>query len=69
MTAKELHRYMTERRLVELDDGRCGHVLRLDTAFPDRQITVSIWTTTTRGPQLAKVDLSRVIGPAPEQVA
>lgn len=66
---RHIHEYMTARRRVMLDDGTTGRILRLDTAFPGRQTTVSMWTECVEGPQMAKVDLGRVIGLAPQEAS
>jgi len=52
---------------VLLDDGRTGIIIRLDTDYPDFKTTVSLRTSKAREPGVAKVDMSRVVGPAPEQ--
>ena len=59
-----IHKYMTERRRVVLDDGRTGKIIRLDTAFPGPRTTVSVWVDGADGPGVAKVDIERVVGPA-----
>jgi len=55
---------MTERRGVLLDDGRLGRIVRVDTEFPRGSTTVSVWTETPRGPGVAKVDITRIVGEA-----
>lgn len=57
---------MTDRRRVELDDGRLASIVRVDTEFPANQTTVSVWTDSPAGPGLTKVDLTRIVGPAPD---
>lgn len=66
MNLRHLHRCMTDRRKVELDDGRLGQIVRVDTEFPANQTTVSLWTETPRGPGVTKVDLRRIVGPVPD---
>lgn len=66
MSLRHLHRCMTDRRRVELDDGRLARIVRVDTEFPANHTTVSVWTDTPKGPSLAKVDLGRIVGPAPD---
>jgi hypothetical protein len=61
---RRVHQLMTDRRRVQLDDGRTGKIVRVDTFFPDGNTTVTVWT----GPGIAKVDIERVIGPAPQEV-
>ena len=50
-----LHKCMTERRGVVLDDGRTGKIIRLDTAYPGPRTIVSIWMDGADGPGIAKV--------------
>lgn len=69
MSLRHLHRCMTDRRRVELDDGRLASIVRVDTQFPANQTTVSVWTDTPTGPGLTKVDLGRIVGPAPDPEA
>ncbi|MBW2529624.1 MAG: hypothetical protein JRI23_35935 [Deltaproteobacteria bacterium] len=66
---RHIHSYMTARRRVMLDDGTTGRILRLDTAFPGPHTIVSMWTECVEGPQLAKVDIRRVIGLAPPEAS
>ena len=60
---RHIHRYMTDREKVRLDDGRIGKIVRVDTEFPRNRTTVSIWVDSARGPGVARVDISRVVGP------
>lgn len=60
---RHIHQYMTDRRQVLLKDGRIGRIVRVDTVFPRRSTTVSVWTGD--GPGIAKVDLESVVGPEP----
>lgn len=69
MSLRHLHRCMTDRRRVTLDDGRLARIVRVDTEFPANQTTVSVWTDTPAGPSLAKVDLNRIVGPASDTEA
>jgi hypothetical protein len=62
-TLRLIHQYMTERCQVQLDDGRIGKIMRVDTTFPGRVSVVSIWTGDADGPSIFKVDIERVIGP------
>ena len=62
---RHIHEYMTDRRRVLLDDGRTGRIVRVDTTFPQCSTTVSVWTENANGPNVAKVDLGRVVGPVP----
>ena len=63
-TLRHIHRYMTDRQKVKLDDGRIGKIVRVDTEFPKNKTTVSIWVDSESGPGVAKVDMSRVVGAA-----
>lgn len=69
MSLRHLHRCMTDSRSVELDDGRLARIVRVDTEFPANQTTVSVWADTPKGPSLTKVDLTRIVGPAPNTEA
>lgn len=62
---RHIHQYMTERRRVLLRDGRTGKIVRVDTVFPKGDTTVSVWTESAAGPDVAKVGLDYVIGPVP----
>jgi len=59
---RHIHQYMTDRRRVLLEDGRIGRIVRVDTHYPKRNTTVSVWTGD--GPGIAKVDIRSVVGPA-----
>ena len=62
---REIHEFMTDRRRVKLRDGRVGKIVRVDTDFPRRSSTVSVWTQDgKKGPSVAKVDIASVVGPA-----
>ena len=69
MNLRQIHRCMTDRRRVQLDDGRSGKIVRVDTVFPANQTTVSIWMETAQGPGVSKVDIGRIVGPAPDSKA
>ena len=66
-TLRHIHRYMTNRQKVRLDDGRIGKIVRVDTEFPKNRTTVSIWINSESGPGVAKVDMSRVLGVANDE--
>lgn len=66
---RHIHELMTARRRVLLDDGTTGRILRLDTAFPSRLTTVSLWADGLEGPRMAKVDSRSVIGLAPQKAS
>lgn len=59
---RHIHRCMTHREQVVLQDGRKGQIVRVDTRFPDNETTVSVWTETPAGPGVAKVALRDVVG-------
>lgn len=70
-TLQNLHRLMTERRAVQLADGRVGRVVRVDTWYPDNATTVTVWTDLTdpgvpdsTRPGVAKVPLAEIVGEA-----
>jgi hypothetical protein len=67
-TLRYLHQLMSERRLVQLSDGRTGKIVRVDTLFPGNATTVTVWTE-SNGPHVAKVSLSDVVGEAEKQSA
>lgn len=54
---------MNERRGVVLSDGRTGKIVRVDTVFPSNDTTVSVWTETPTGLDVAKVKLDEVLCP------
>jgi hypothetical protein len=62
-TLRHIHRMMNERRSVQLNDGRVGQVVRVDTLFPGNDTTVSIWTASERS-EVAKVALTDIVGEA-----
>lgn len=53
---------MVESRTVQLDDGRAGEIVRIETAFPQQQTVVSVWTG--EGPGVARVSPKDIVGPA-----
>jgi hypothetical protein len=57
-----IQRYMAERKPVVMEDGRVGRILRVDTAYPERSSTISVWIDTP-GPGVAKVNIRDVRGP------
>lgn len=75
-TLQNLQRLMTERRAVQLADGRVARVVRIDTVYPDNATTVTVWTDLTdpgvpesTRPGVAKVALSEIIGEATRESA
>ncbi len=64
-TLRHLHRYMTQRSKIQLDDGRVGSIVRVDTAFPANETTVTLWTPSANGPGVAKVNLRNILGEIP----
>lgn len=71
MTLKTVRRMQDARRPVQLDDGRIGKIVRVDTTFPGNHTEVSVYTL-GEGPGIAKVTLDRLFEtrsrsiPAPE---
>lgn len=63
----KLQHLMTTGQMVLLDDGRQGRILRIDTSFPARTTTISLWMS--NGPALAKVSGDAIVGPAPESAS
>lgn len=60
---RHVHRFMNDRQLVQLKDGRSGKIVRVDTQFPENDTIVSVWTGDDQGPGVAKVRLSSIVGP------
>lgn len=52
VTLRDIHRYQTARRLVQLDDGRVGKIVRVDTTFPGNSTVVSVYTLAPGGGSL-----------------
>lgn len=44
VTLRDLHRYQTDRSMVQLEDGRVGKIVRVDTTFPGNHTVVSVYT-------------------------
>ncbi|HYQ17721.1 MAG TPA: hypothetical protein VEQ58_18235 [Polyangiaceae bacterium] len=75
-TLQNLHRIMTERRDVQLTDGRVGRVVRVDTVYPANATTVTVWTElpdedapASSKPGVARVALSDIVGEVARQSA
>ncbi len=64
-TLRLIHQYMTDRRQVQLEDGRVGKIVRVDTSFPAQTSVVSVWTSDADAPPVTKVDVAQIVGPAP----
>ncbi len=64
-TLRLIHQYMTDRRQVQLEDGRVGKIVRVDTSFPAQSSVVSIWTSDSDASPVTKIDIAQIIGPAP----
>lgn len=63
ITLRHLHEYQRERRMVLLEDGRVGKIVRVDTTYPDNRTQVSVYTQDeAKGPGIARVDLERIVG-------
>ena len=59
-----LHQYMMHRDRVVLGDGREGRIVRVDRSFPNGPTMVSVWVTSAKGPGLARVKPTEIVGPA-----
>ena len=57
---RTMYALMASRKPVTLSDGRTGVITRVDTSFPEAETTVHVWTKTSEGPGLAKVDAKTV---------
>ena len=57
---RTMYALMASRKPVLLSDGRKGVITRVDTSFPEAETTLHVWTNTTEGPGLAKVDAKTV---------
>jgi hypothetical protein len=62
ITLRHLHEYQQEARLVQLEDGRVGKIVRVDTTYPDNRTQVLVYTQDAKGPGIARVDLERIVG-------
>jgi len=60
MTLKTVRKMQDARKPVQLDDGRVGKIVRVDTTFPGNHTTVSVYTLGGDGPGIAKVSLERL---------
>jgi len=60
MTLKTVRKLQDARKPVELDDGRVGKIVRVDTTFPGNHTEVSVYTLGLEGPGIAKVTLDRL---------
>jgi hypothetical protein len=57
---RTMYALMASRKPVTLSDGRTGLITRVDTSFPEAETTVHVWTKTSTGPGLAKVNAKTV---------
>ena len=62
VTLRDLHRYQTARSMVQLEDGRVGKIVRVDTTFPGNRTEVSIYTLDVRSAAPAEPATDRVAG-------
>lgn len=60
MTLRTVRKMQDARKAVQLDDGRVGKIVRVDTTFPGNHTEVSVYTLGQDGPGLAKVTLDRL---------
>lgn len=49
MTLKTLRQLQDARRAVQLDDGRIGKIVRVDTTFPENRTLVSVFMLPASG--------------------
>jgi hypothetical protein len=63
---RAMYALMASRQPVLLGDGRTGLITRVDTSFPEAETTVHVWTRTSEGPGLAKVN-AKTVTPTPAQ--
>ncbi len=64
ITLQHIREFQDARRMVQLEDGRVGKIVRVDTTFPANRTVVSVYTTSATGPGIAKVELGRIVGAA-----
>ena len=57
-----VHRYMAERRLVVLRDGRVGNILRLNTWFPENRTVLDVEVGHNDSRETVQVDLNDITG-------
>jgi len=60
MTLKTVRKMQDARRPVQLDDGRIGKIVRVDTTFPGNHTEVSVYMLGHDRPGIAKVTLDRL---------
>ncbi len=66
MTLRTVKRLQDARRPVQLEDGRVGKIVRVDTTFPGNRTEVSVYTLSDGrpdsegGPGIAKVTLDHL---------
>ena len=61
LTLRHVQALQDQGSSVQLDDGRIGKIVRVDTSFPENTTEVSVYTEGARGPGIAKVGLSRLV--------
>jgi hypothetical protein len=57
LTLRAVQKLQDLRSLVQLEDGRVGKIVRVDTMFPGNRTVVSVYTQGEGGPGIAKVGL------------
>jgi hypothetical protein len=64
MTLRTVKRLQDARRPVQLEDGRIGKIVRVDTVFPENHTVVSVYTVTGDSPSIAKATLAELSEPS-----
>ena len=60
LTLRRIQELQDQRSVVQLEDGRVGKIVRVDTTFPANHTEVSVYTEDAKGPGIAKVGLDRL---------
>lgn len=60
LTLRRIQELQDTRSVVQLEDGRVGKIIRVDTSFPANRTLVSVYTEGAKGPGIAKVSLERL---------
>ena len=60
LSLRAVQKLQDNRSQVKMDDGRVGKIVRVDTTFPGNETIVSVYTTSEKGPGIAKVSLDHL---------
>lgn len=60
ITLRLAYRLQDHRARVQLEDGRVGSIVRLDTTFPENETEVSVATDGPQGPGITRVRLEQL---------